>query len=154
MQKIICTKELLSNNVENKKLHSIYSDIWGSLNAIMVDELVEKNYLDLPVIGFLRIFRYKRIIKIKNGKPNLPINWPKTKQGWVNGTLKKDKFIYINRNWGIKLKWMKPKIKNIMVYQFESSRTNGTKCNTGLFNKIAAHLKANDTNYLKIPFIN
>jgi hypothetical protein len=121
----------------------------------MVQELVEKNYLELPILGHLKIIRFKRKVKIKeNGKPNLPIDWVKTKGGWRDGTLKADKFIYHTRNWGIKIVWTRSKIKNIKVYSFKPSRTNGTKCNTGTINQLWAYLAKQDTNYLKIPMIN
>jgi hypothetical protein len=121
----------------------------------MVQELVEKNYLELPILGHLKIIRFKRKVKIKeNGKPNLPIDWVKTKGGWRDGTLKTDKFIYYTRNWGIKIVWTRSKIKNIKVYSFKPSRTNGTKCNTGTINQLWAYLAKQDTNYLKIPMIN
>lgn len=155
MPKTICTKELLSNNVESKKLHSIYTDIWTTLNEVMVQELVEKNYLELPVLKCLKIVRFKRKIKIKeDGKPNLPIDWIKTKKGWKDGTLRSDKFIYHSRNWGIKISWNKPVVKNIKAYSFKPSRTNGVQCNSGMMNQLWAYLAKQDTNYLKIPMIN
>jgi hypothetical protein len=155
MQKTICTKELLSNNLESKKLLSVYSDVWYTLNQVMVKELIEKNYLELPILGCFKIVRFKRKIKIKeNGKPNLPIDWIKTKRGWREGTLKSDKFIYYTRNWAIKIVWSKTKVKNIKVYSFKPSRTNGGKCNTGMINQLWAYLAEQDTNYLKIPMIN
>lgn len=155
MPKTICTKELLSNNVDIKKLHPIYADIWTTLNALMVQELIEKNYLELPVLKCLKIIRFKRKIKIQdNGKPNLPIDWIKTKQGWRNGTLKEDKVIYYSRNWGIKISWNKPVVKNIKAYSFKPSRTNGKQCNSGMMNQLWAYLAEQDTNYLKIPLIN
>jgi hypothetical protein len=155
MLKTICTKELLSNNIDNRKLYSIYSDVWFTLNQVMVQELVEKNYLELPILGHLKIIRFKRKVKIKeNGKPNLPIDWIKTKKGWKDGTLKADKFVYHTRNWGIKIVWTRAKIKNITVYSFKPSRTNGTKCNTGTINQLWGYLAKQDTNYLKIPMIN
>ena len=103
MQKTICTKELLSNNLENKKLLSIYSDVWYTLNQVMVKELIEKNYLELPILGHFKIIRFKRKVKIKeNGKPNLPIDWIKTKKGWRDGTLKSDKFAILTFYIGFK----------------------------------------------------
>jgi hypothetical protein len=156
MLKTICTKELLSNNnVGNRKTELIYADIWYTLNQVLVEELIEKNCVELPAFGLIRIFRFKRKIKINDqGKPNLPVDWIKTKQGWKNGTLKTDRLIYHSRNWGIKIEWSRPKIKNITAYSFKASRTNGQQCNSGVLNKLWAHLASQDTNYLKIPMIN
>lgn len=154
MQKTICTKELLNNNVEDLKLHPIYSDIWNTLNKVLVDECIEKCMVNLPKFGQIKIERRKRKAIVKDGKIVLPIDWPKTRAGWRNGTLKKDKFIYYNRNWYLKLKWSKPRVQNISAYSFKPSRTNGKECNSGFYNKVAAFLKESELNYLKIPLIN
>lgn len=154
MQKTICTKELLNSRIKTKD-YKAYSDIWFTLNQVMIEEFVEKNYLDLPNLGKLKIFRHKRKIRLlPNGKPNLPVDWIKTRKGWKDGTLSKDKLIYHTRNWSIIFQWSKPNVKNITVYTFKPSRTNGKTSNVGMLNKLWFYLSKQDTNYLKIPMIN
>ena len=154
MHKTRSFKELLSN-VEKKKLIPIYNDIWYTLNQAIVQELVEKNYIELPKFGFIKIIRYKKKFKIdEKGNLNLKINWIKTKQGWREGTLNKDKFIYHTRNWGIKIVWSRPRLKNSTVYVFKPSRSNGQMSNVGMLNQLWFYLSQQDTNYLKIPMIN
>lgn len=144
------SKELISN-LSNKE-QKIYVDIWCTLNQVLLTELVEKKILEIPKLGILKILRFKKRIRVKeNGKLNVSVDWIKTKQGWKNGTLNKDKFIYHTRNWGIKISWSKERIKNIKAYSFKGSRTNGGSCNTGMWNQLWAYLAEEETNYLKIP---
>lgn len=137
---------------KTQKQKKIYTDIWKDLNSVMVDELIKNTLVELPDFGVLKIQRFKRKIKIKeNGQPNLPINWILTKKGHADGTLRKDKFIYYTRSWGFKFVWTKCRTSGIGAYKFKPARTNGTKCNNGLVNKLWHFLSQEDTNYLKFP---
>lgn len=150
----ITVKDLLKESkTTNIKEMLKYTSIWRDMNSLLIDRCISDGIVETPLMGRFKIIRFKPRIKIlPNGFASLPVNWGKTNKARKEGTLASDKVIYSNTPTKIKITWQKPcTIKGINAYNFKPSRSNGTECKSGFFNKLYDYLNEVDTNYLKFP---